>query len=38
MMLQPGSGVTCDYVGLMPAAKGYGRLRMYLLRKRQMAS
>jgi class 3 adenylate cyclase len=35
MMLQPGSNVTCDYVGLMPAAKGYGRLRMYLLRQRQ---
>ena len=26
-----GSGYRCDYVGEMPAAKGYGRLRMYLL-------
>jgi Adenylate and Guanylate cyclase catalytic domain len=24
----------CDYVGHMPAAKGYGRLRMYRLRRR----
>ena len=24
--------LACDYVGRMPAAKGYGRLRMYLLR------
>jgi class 3 adenylate cyclase len=33
MMLQPHGEVICDYVGLMPAAKGYGRLRMYLLRR-----
>jgi class 3 adenylate cyclase len=26
--------VTCDYVGHMPAAKDYGRLRMYRLRRR----
>lgn len=24
---------TCDYVGHMPAAKDYGRLRMYRLRR-----
>jgi hypothetical protein len=27
-----GSAYTCDYVGHMPAAKDYGRLRMYRLR------
>jgi class 3 adenylate cyclase len=31
--LEPGSGLACDYVGHMPAAKGYGRLRMYRLRR-----
>ncbi len=25
--------LTCDYVGHMPMAKGYGRLRMYRLRR-----
>jgi hypothetical protein len=25
--------LTCDYVGHMPAAKGYRRLRMYRLRR-----
>jgi hypothetical protein len=25
---------TCDYVGHMPAAKDFGRLRMYRLRRR----
>jgi hypothetical protein len=29
--LEPGSGLACSYVGHMPAAKGYGRLRMYRL-------
>jgi class 3 adenylate cyclase len=28
------SGVGCDYVGHMPAAKDFGRLRMYRLRRR----
>lgn len=28
---------TCDYVGHMAAAKGYGRLRMYRLRRRRRA-
>src|SRR5262249_25638801 len=28
------SEYTCEYVGHMPAAKGYGRLRMYRLRER----
>ena len=27
-----GSEYACDYVGHMPAAKGYGHLRMYRLR------
>jgi hypothetical protein len=26
-------GLTCDYVGHMAAAKGYGMLRMYRLRR-----
>ena len=29
--------LACDYVGHMPAAKGYGRLRMYRLRRRSRA-
>jgi class 3 adenylate cyclase len=32
--LEPGHGLACDYVGHMPAAKDYGRLRMYRLRRR----
>ena len=28
------SDVGCDYVGHMPAAKDFGRLRMYRLRRR----
>lgn len=32
LALQPGLAIRCDYVGHMPAAKGYGNLRMYLLR------
>jgi class 3 adenylate cyclase len=28
-----GSDYGCDYVGHMPAAKDYGRLRMYRLRR-----
>jgi class 3 adenylate cyclase len=30
------SDVGCDYVGHMPAAKDYGRLRMYRLRRRSL--
>jgi hypothetical protein len=30
--LEPDGKFACDYVGHMPAAKGYGNLRMYLLR------
>jgi hypothetical protein len=33
LALQPALPVRCDYVGHMPAAKGYGSLRMYLLRR-----
>jgi class 3 adenylate cyclase len=33
--LQPDNRLTCDYVGHMPAAKDYGRLRMYRLRRRR---
>ena len=32
LMLGGERGLTCDYVGHMAAAKGYGRLRMYRLR------
>jgi len=32
--LQGHDELTCDYVGHMPAAKDYGRLRMYRLRRR----
>ncbi len=31
-----GSGLRCDYVGHMPAAKDFGRLRMYRLHRRIM--
>ncbi len=30
-------GLGCDYVGSMPAAKDYGRFRMYRLRRRTLA-
>lgn len=33
LALQAGLPIRCDYVGHMPAAKGYGNLRMYLLRR-----
>lgn len=33
LALQAGLAIHCDYVGHMPAAKGYGSLRMYLLRR-----
>jgi class 3 adenylate cyclase len=33
--LEPGHGLACDYVGHMPAAKDYGRLRMYRLMRRR---
>ncbi len=33
LALQADLPVRCDYVGHMPAAKGYGKLRMYLLRR-----
>ena len=32
--LAGGEDLACDYVGHMPAAKDYGRLRMYRLRRR----
>ena len=32
LLLAARDGFTCDYVGHMPAAKDYGRLRMYRLR------
>jgi len=31
LTLVPDAAFTCDYVGRMPAAKGYGNLRMYAL-------
>ena len=33
LALDKGSPFSCEYVGHMPAAKGYGNLRMYLLRE-----
>ncbi|MEA2442469.1 MAG: hypothetical protein QOH76_3893, partial [Thermoleophilaceae bacterium] len=33
--LEPDSRLSCDYVGHMPAAKDYGRLRMYRLQRRK---
>jgi hypothetical protein len=35
LMLDGGEEFACDYVGHMPAAKDYGRLRMYRLRRRR---
>ncbi len=35
LVLDGRSGLACDYVGHMDAAKGYGRLRMYRLRSGQ---
>jgi hypothetical protein len=32
--LEPDNGLACDYVGHMPTAKDYGRLRMYRLQRR----
>jgi class 3 adenylate cyclase len=34
LALETGSEFACDYVGSVPAAKGYGVLPMYLLRRR----
>ena len=34
--LEPDHSLTCDYVGHMPAAKDYGRLRMYRLERRKI--
>jgi len=34
LALSADTAFACDYVGHMPAAKGYGNLRMYLLRER----
>jgi len=31
LQLEDSSGFACEYVGHMPAAKDYGRLRMYRL-------
>ena len=28
------SELQCDYVGIVPSAKGYGNLRMYVLKER----
>jgi hypothetical protein len=33
--LEPDNELVCDYVGHMPAAKDYGRLRMYRLGRRR---
>ncbi len=33
LALDPAREFDCDYVGTIPAAKGYGDLRMYLLRR-----
>jgi hypothetical protein len=32
LVLSGDTSLACDYVGHMPAAKDYGRLRMYRLR------
>jgi len=37
LTLHAGSEFACDYVGTVPAAKGYGVLPMYLLRRRKAA-
>jgi hypothetical protein len=34
LVLQGSEDLACDYVGHMPAAKDFGRLRMYRLRRR----
>ena len=36
LMLDHSHAMSCDYVGSMPAAKGYGRLRMYLLKQAEL--
>ena len=33
LALESGHGLTCEYVGHMPAAKGYGSFRMYVLKE-----
>jgi class 3 adenylate cyclase len=33
LVLGCAEGLVCDYVGHMPAAKDFGRLRMYRLRR-----
>jgi len=33
LALQPGNSLRAEYVGHMPAAKGYGALRMYVLKR-----
>jgi Adenylate and Guanylate cyclase catalytic domain len=38
LMLQGEHDFACDYVGHMPAAKDYGRLRMYRLRRTRRSS
>jgi hypothetical protein len=38
LLLDGHDELACDYVGHMPAAKDWGRLRMYRLRRRQPAS
>jgi class 3 adenylate cyclase len=38
LLLDGHDQLACDYVGHMPAAKDWGRLRMYRLRRRSLAS
>ncbi len=38
LLLDGHDELACDYVGHMPAAKDWGRLRMYRLRRRSLAS
>jgi hypothetical protein len=33
LALEPDTGLRCEYVGHMPSAKGYGDMRMYLLKR-----
>jgi class 3 adenylate cyclase len=33
LITQPSSGLECEYVGEIPAAKHYGTMRMYLLKR-----
>jgi class 3 adenylate cyclase len=33
LALEPDTGLRCEYVGHMPSAKGYGDMRMYVLKR-----